>query len=832
MSLKNNNNRNNLQFGQINWASCILFVIFLIFILSIIQPLMKGKSPFKLGLDLVGGTIVSYRTDFSTNLKSFEKLSEREILQICKQIIADRLQRKLHTVPDVYIRNDNQIVVNIPNVNNSQQVLKLVGQTYHLTMKIAVKKYKKNIPSKQLYARGDYYYELGKVAFSGEMLDLKSIKIIFDSVNQEPKVAFSFLDPYDKEFEKFTKLNKGKELFILLDNKVEVMGTIKDVINKEAVLSGNYTLEEAKDHAMLLRSGNLPVNLKVASLSGIGPTLGQEVKEAGIIAFLLTILLLLFIIVLAYYHRSWFLLAGLVSLFCLLISIVGIISIFRLTLDFSGIAGIILSIGMGMDAFIIIFESLEARLFKFTPKQISKYSTKIIQKIYSFKQEGRILFHANATTIITLILLYNTDRIRSLAIFILVGIVASIYTIFVTRQILQYTYHLAPNIGFSILGFIRGKKIGIFKLKKLYLTFSFLMGLISLLLVWNIFSGNSTIQLGSDFMPGTQITCEANNKEDFLNSFNKLTILFPHINIKYQKVKNPFIDNIYRYIISLPVKIQENNQQFLNEHNKTSDYNIQNNLTKEKDITIEGLTTTLSNNNVKLISIHSIDEKISSIRFISSFSILFGSFFLLAFYLIFCQNWINTLFSGGTQPDYFQKNSNIQVAIGIVVALIHDICVILIVIYLLNIKINLCVIAGIVTIFGYSVNDSVVIWSHIKNRAQKLFEEGIEKTNNEIVTESIDSILTRAILTTLSTMIPALSIFIVNISELKDFAWIIVTGTFSGTFSSIFIVGHFALKALEHKQVDEFDEDEDEDEDDTKFLSNEDFDKNFDAYIK
>ena len=355
----------------------------------LILPLMKGKSPIRFGLDIAGGVVVSYRADLSNRIESYKHLSDDELLKISKEILSDRLYRKLKIDPDILIRDDNRIIVSIPSVQNYKQVFEIVGQTFHLTMSL-VKEYDKEMPGKELIYYGGKYLELEKPTFSGDMLDISSIKLQVG--DGSPKVAFSFRSPFNKKFEEFTKNNLGKKLAILLDDKIEVIGVIKDVINTAAVLSGGYTLEQAKDHAVLLRSGNLPISLQIESMSGIGPSLGQKVKDAGFTAVLFSIFLLLFVILIVYLHRSWFLLTGMISLFTLVISIAGFVAIAKITLDFGAIAGIILSVGMGMDSLFIIFESLETQLKNFEPHQIARNVHFFVKEIYSFSNEGSCTF--------------------------------------------------------------------------------------------------------------------------------------------------------------------------------------------------------------------------------------------------------------------------------------------------------------------------------------------------------------------------------------------------------------------------------------------------------
>ncbi len=130
---------------------------------------------------------------------------------------------------------------------------------------------------------------------------------------------------------------------------------------------------------------------------------------------------------------------------------------------------------------------------------------------------------------------------------------------------------------------------------------------------------------------------------------------------------------------------------------------------------------------------------------------------------------------------------------GVLAAVVLDIAVVMAVMAARDIEVNLPVIAGLLTILGYSVNDSVVLWEHIRRRWA---EDRGGRTPVEVVTLAVDGILSRALLTSLSTLVPAMVILMVGLTPLLDFAWVMVAGVISGTLSSIFVVGSFAVRAL------------------------------------
>jgi protein-export membrane protein SecD len=818
---------------------------------------MENKSPFKLGVDLAGGVMVIYRPDFSTKLKAYSDSTDVQILKRCKDILTTRLYRKLHIVPDVYIRDDNKIVLSVPSVENYQQVIDIVGKTYRLTFRIVKKEYSDldsvdmldSTEKAQLYFYNDVYFKLGEVAFSGDMLDPSSIRPVpgntqsFNEEDRFPYVTFSFVKNKEKEFANFTKRYINQKLAVLLDDTIQMAPIIKTEIRGGGQITGRYTLAEAKDNAILLSSGNLPVSLETESTQIVGPSLGLTIREKGLGAALLSLALLLLLIIYAYLHRSWFLLSGLVSTICLSISMMGIYSLCGFTLDFGGMAGIILSIGMGMDAFIIIFESLEHKLKRFPRQEITNYIRIIIDEIYSFRSEGRVLFHANITTLIAIVWLFRFDRLQYFAWSVLIGLGASVYTIVVTREVLRYTKHLAPNMGFSPMGWMRDRKVGIFQLWKPYLVFTFIAICYLAFIVFQAVQGKGNLKWGADFKASTLVECEMQDPTHFNDVLNALRNKLPTgTSITSQTIRDKKNISSNHYLLTIGQSMYDKTGQDIPntdstriaEMDKVEKGNKAPSVSNNPDESFNSMVLheIFSEYNVKQISINSIDSKVSSFRYINSLLAIFMSLILLTIYFLMFQKSLDKFFTRLIPESLFTDCKIRWISIAIVAALIHDVTFILLGCHFFNIEISIAVIGGILTTIGYSVNDSVVLWSNIQSKAVILNEEEkytveselakddseltnvissigstpIVKEKNkkkksefEIVSSSVDSILSRDFLTSVSTLIPAIVIYMLDIRPLKDFAFTMIIGTIFGTLSSIFIVGVGAVVTLKSR---------------------------------
>jgi SecD/SecF fusion protein len=525
---------------------------------------------------------------------------------------------------------------------------------------------------------------------------------------------------------------------------------IEGAIRGNAVLAGAYTLEEAGEITQMLKSGTLPVSLDVESLSSVGPSLGQAIQEMGLLAMSLSLAMLVLLLTLSYMHRSWFLMASLCSLACLLFLITGLAAALDLTLDVVGIAGIILSVGMGMDACIIVLESLDEKLGRLGTGAITVHHDRIARAAYSFANEGRTLFHANATTLLVVALLLATERLKSFSLFMLVGIGASVLTILITREVLPRTYGWVPDLGGVLL--LHGTP------------------------------GGPSLELGPDFRAGTQLVVVPEADKALHNALELLGERLPDVGIRHQTLGPP---EHGRYLVTVGTAVAE----------RVGEY-----APSDGAPTTGELFSIFASESVDVESLHSIDDKVSGRRLMTSLSVLILSFFLLAVYLVLLQEPLNRLLSSTRSPSSSQRTRALIFA-GIMVAIVLDVAVMLATLSLLHLPISLAVVAGILAVIGYSVNDSVVLWCHIQNLQAELQKEKRAMAPLRLVTTAIDRISSRALLTTASTVLPALTILAVGLTPLADFAWVVIAGTVTGTLSSIFVVGSFALRALENETL-------------------------------
>lgn len=391
------------------------------------------KTPFRLGLDLSGGTHLIYEADvsqipvgdISTTMSGLRDVIERRVNLF--GVSEPRVETA--EVGDSY-----RLVVELAGVKDIKEAIQLIGETPFLEFKeqrteeesnFIIEKQKANDPD---YLYVDPYFIPSDPSLTGQYL--KSAQLVFNSSTYEPYVSLQFNDEGADIFEQLTSENINKILAIYLDGQPISLPNVKDTISGgQAQITGNFTTDEAKLLVERLNAGALPVPIKLVSQQSIGASLGEQSFnlsiKAGIIGLAVVVVFML-----VYYH-----IFGFFASLALLIYTVLSLAIFKLipvTLTLSGIAGFILSIGMAVDANILIFErSKEERR-----KGLNKF--RAIEE--GFKRAWPSIRDSNISTIITCLVLYNftTSIVKGFALTLLIGVVISMFTaITVTRSFLR-----------------------------------------------------------------------------------------------------------------------------------------------------------------------------------------------------------------------------------------------------------------------------------------------------------------------------------------------------------------------------------------------------------
>ncbi len=394
--------------------------------------------------------------DMNVNLKSnvIFYLRDQAVRQAMQTLRKRVDELGLSEIPIQRQGTGERIIDELPGVENPDRVKNILKTTAMLEWKLVyggpapteealLEPIGGKVPENQEVLEGDkargnegYYLVSNIAAVTGG--DLRSARRTVDEWNA-PAISFTLNPDAGKRFERFTGDNIGKPLCIILDNKVQEVANIKDQIpaSSGGIIHGSYSVEDAEDLALVLRAGALPAEIKILEDRTIGPSLGRDSVRKGLFSIILALILILIFMVF-YYKVSG--INAVVALIMNILILMGALAYFKANLTLPGIAGIILTIGMAVDANVLVFERIREELS--TGKSVlSSIST-------GFKRAFRTILDANVTTIIAAIFLFQfgTGPIRGFAITLIIGITASMFTaVFVSRTIFDVFFSKRKN---------------------------------------------------------------------------------------------------------------------------------------------------------------------------------------------------------------------------------------------------------------------------------------------------------------------------------------------------------------------------------------------------
>jgi len=385
--------------------------------------------------------------------KETEYIRKRAIDQAL-EIIRNRIDQFGVSEPEITLQGTDEILVQLPGIRDPQRAINLIGQTALLEFKLVddegnidealkgsippgdVILYQRSVDPQTGAVRRVPFLLKEKTLMTGEFI--KDARVSLDSQFHEPYVSMEFTDVGAKLFEQITGANVKKRLAIILDNNVYSAPEIRERIpGGRAQITGRFSTEEANDLAVVLRSGALPAPVKILEQRMVGPSLGQDSIHKGIVSTLISAAaVVLFMIV---YYKF----AGVIADVALVLNIVltlAALAIFRATLTLPGIAGLVLSVGMAVDANILIHERIKEEL------RFGKTVRAAIDQGYH--RAFSAIIDSNLTTLISGIILYQfgTGPVKGFAVTLSIGILANIFTaVYITRVIFDFV-SLKPGV--------------------------------------------------------------------------------------------------------------------------------------------------------------------------------------------------------------------------------------------------------------------------------------------------------------------------------------------------------------------------------------------------
>lgn len=385
---------------------------------------------YHLGLDLQGGTRLVYKVD----MKDIKPTEKQDAFESARNVIERRINYLGVSEPSIQtmkLGEEYRIVVELPGMSNVTQAIALIGQTAQLSFWEGGGENPTSSPSADLFQLGLAQVLSNanpqKTQLTGK--DLKRATVVFDQTSGQPQVQLQFSSQGGKYFADITKRNVGKVVAIALDEQIVSAPVVQtEIANGTAVISGTFTPEIAKNLAIALNAGALPAPLEVIGQTSVGPSLGIASLHKSLFAALVGFGAIVFFMTFIYRKEG--------VLACIALGIYTIITLFvfklvPVTLTLAGIAGFILSIGMAVDANILIFERMKEELRRGKPREVALKN--------GFARAWTSIRDSNITSIITCIILFyfGSGIVRGFALTLFLGIIISMFSaITVTRNLL------------------------------------------------------------------------------------------------------------------------------------------------------------------------------------------------------------------------------------------------------------------------------------------------------------------------------------------------------------------------------------------------------------
>ena len=681
----------------------------------------------KRGLDLAGGVSITYET-VKAKPTATEMADTIEKMRLRAEIFS--------TESEVYQEGLNRVVVDIPDVKDADAVLKQLGSAGALQF----------IPVEGNISFKDGQYKLNKTL---EEL-AKENKIAVDgadiataraqSVKGEAGVGVEYIVELElnakgaNKFAKATEENLKKQIAIVYDGNIISAPVVQSVISDgKAQISGQNSMEEAERLASIIRVGALPLELKEVRSSVVGAKLGDTALETSLLAGLIGFVIVFLFMIITYKIPG---LASSLALVAYITIELVLLQLLQITLTLPGIAGIVLSIGMAVDANVIIFTRIKEEI------GLGKSVRSAIGN--GFKKALSAIIDGNVTTIIAAIVLgiFGTGTIKGFAYTLALGIIISMFTaLFITKFLLYSFYDL---------GFDSEKHYGtkVDKENKPFLKFAPKAYIISLIvigigiasMVFNAASGKGAFDYALEFSGGTSTEVVFDNgkvpgNDEIRNFVNKIV---PSSNADVTQI-------VGEDAVVIKTKSLSEDERTKLREGFVAEYKV-----SKDNITNENISGAVSG-----------EMKRSALM-----SVIAATICMLIYIII--------------------RFRNLAFGASAVIALVHDVLVVATLYAIARMNVGNTFIACMLTIVGYSINATIIIFDRIR---ENMAERRRGETVAEIVDKAITQTFSRSINTTLTTLIMVVVLFILGVSSVREFSLPIIVGLICGAYSSICITG-------------------------------------------
>lgn len=727
-------------------------------IMNKVQREASGK--IRLGLDLQGGTAFLVGVDVDkavqasvtqgTNQVQISELErahrKQEALSQAVEVLRKRVDRFGVSEPVIQPQGDNRILIQMPGLSEADRdaVVETLQKAAHLEFRVVHKESDRYlqqgvVPPGYEILREEYKNKDGAVGYRPYVVSknaeggltgkyVQRAAVAINPINSKPEIHLTFDSEGATIFGKVTQDHVGELLAIVLDGELYSAPVIRQpILGGNCEITGNYDLKEANRLANALENP-LEAPVKILEERTVDPSLGKDSINSGIRASLYGI------IAVSVFMLGYYLLAGLVANVALVLNIIiliGVMCSVNATFTLPGIAGIVLTIGMAVDANVLIFERIREELAG------GKSLRGALGAGYD-KAFGTI-FDANVTTLISSVILIfkGTGPVQGFGVTLTIGVAVSMFTaLLVTR--LVFDFLLAKNLikTISMMKFIGDTKLDFLKLAKPAFALSWTLVIVGM--GYGIFVRGHEV-LGVDFKGGDNVTLEY---------------------VESAKVETAELRKALD-----AAKMGESTIQY-----QTGDKPRLSVLVEKDGEKVEGiLKSSFANASFKQVGIDRVGATVGKEIIMSAVVAMFLSLLGILFYVAFRYEF--------------------SFALGAVVAIIHDIFMTLGWFFLVDRSLSATMVAAILTIIGFSINDTIVIFDRIREHL-KLGTRGSFK---EIMNLALNETLSRTIITSGTVMISTLALYLFGGGVINDFAFTFLVGIITGTYSSIYIASAIVL---------------------------------------
>ncbi|MCM2472200.1 protein translocase subunit SecDF [Rhizobium sp. CG5] len=654
------------------------------------------------------------------------------------EVVRRRVDELGNTEPLIQRQGADRIIVQVPGLTDPQRLKSLLNQTAKLSFHMVdssmpVEEAINGRPpatAEVLYSQDDPavpYLVEKRALVSGE--NLVDAQASFNQQTNEPVVTFRFDSRGAQRFAQATQQNVGRPFAIVLDDQVISAPVIREpIVGGSGQISGSFSVEGANDLAVLLRAGALPATLTVVEERTVGPSLGADSIRAGVVAGIIGAALVVLFMVGFY---GFFGVLAVVALVANVIMILAVLSVLGSTLTMPGIAGIVLTIGMAVDSNVLIYERI---------REEYRSGRALIQSIDTgFSKAFGTIVDANLTTLIAAVVLFflGSGPVRGFSVTLAIGIITTVFTAFtLTRWLFaEWVRRRRPKImpkGVRT-GMFDGTNIPFMGIRRYVFILSAAVSLAALV-------GFSTLgmSLGIDFTGGSIVEVKSRSGPADISDIRTRLSELNLGEVQAQGFGDP-------QSVLIRIQAQEGGEN-----------------AEQSAISLvrAELEDAYEFRRVEVVG-PAVSGELTQTATLGVLVALAG----ILVYIWFRFEW--------------------QFAVGAIIATLHDVILTIGLFVLTGVEFNLTSIAAVLTIVGYSLNDTVVVYDRMRENLRRYKKMPLDV----LIDTSINQTLSRTILTSVTTMLALLALYIFGGEVIRSFTFAMLFGVAVGTFSSIYIAG-------------------------------------------